>query len=168
MPRKFSEVFPSLEQLNKDREFLNPEIPSLSGEEWVALVGRYAESQICYHNEMQFKAAFFTIMRENLERLRTKLRANARLRSLEESEVLEGDKIVTNIATNPDTEPSTEEFAPLPYVNSQNSQKGMLGKVKGLYNWKHSVGGQAYNEFLDGFRDLFIKLLLEEETVYEN
>jgi len=163
----FIDVFPTLAKLNEYKTELFPSIEDTNQEEYVSLVGRYASSHIRYMNRYQFMCAFFTILREAQEKLRIKLTINTRLRSLEESEALEGEQVITNDATNPDTEPSTNDYSPLPYVNKQVAQKGDLSKVKGLYNWKHSVGGQAYNEFLDAFKSLFKVILIQEETVYE-
>ena len=163
----FTDVFPTLETLNSRKDELMPSIDDISSEEYVALIGRYGSSHIRYAVVIQFECAFFTIMSEALERLRVKLRVNTRLRNLTEDEALGGEKVISNNATNPDTEPSTEDNEELPYINGQTVQKGTIGKVKGLYDWKHSVGGQAYNEFLDGFRSLFRVVLIEEETIYE-
>ena len=162
----FTTIFPDLETLNEWKVKLMPTIPDTTEEEWVALLGRYGGSHIRYNNRVQFIASFFTILKEAQEKLRIKLQVNTRLRTLEEVEALDGEEVISNTATNPDQEPSTVDYDPLPYVNSQVAQKGKLGKVKGLYNWKHSVGGQAYNEFLDAFKQLFRVILREEETVY--
>lgn len=162
----FTQVFKSLDELNEKKNEMTPSIPDVNEDEWVALMGRYGSSHIRYDNVGQFMAAFFTILRESQERLRVKLKINTRLRSLEESEAMDGEEVITNTATNPDTEPSTDSYEPLPYVNNQVGQKGKLSKVRGLYNWKHSVGGQAYNEFLDGFVKLFRVILGEEIIVY--
>ena len=163
----FTDVFPTLEKLNERKDELTPSVDDVNQEEWVALIGRYGSSHIRYSTTIQFECMFFTILYEALDRLRVKLRVNKRLRTMEEEEALSGEKVVSNQATNPDTEPSTEDFDELPYINGQTTQKGTIAKVKGLYEWKHSVGGQAYNEFLDGFRSLFRVVLIQEEVVYE-
>lgn len=163
----FTKVWEKVDDLNVDITNMLDSKYILEPEEWLAIVGRYGSSHIRYSNVGQFKAAFIMIVRENLGRLRAKLRINDSLRNLTEEEALSGDKIITNMATNPDTEPATEEFESLPYINQQTAQKETRGTVSGLYNWKHSVGGQAYNEFLDGFRHLFRVLLGREVTVYE-
>lgn len=142
-------------------------IQPISDMEYLALVGRYGSSHIRYHNRYQFMAQFFTLYIEAQERLLSKIKINKRLRNLTEEEALTGSKIITNNATNPDTSPATDAYEPLPYVNSQSAQKERLGEVKGLYGWKHSVGGQAYIEFVDTFKQLFRIVLQEEETVYE-
>ena len=165
--RKFSQILPTLTVLNAYKQDMAPTLNDINEDEWLALLGRYAESTIRYKNEAQFLAGFFTIMRESQERLRVKLRVNTILRNLDEERALSGESVLTNSATNPDTEPSTDTEEHLPFVNSQTFQKGKLSPVKGLYDWKHSVGGQAYNEFLDSFRALFKVILMEEETVYE-
>ena len=164
---KFPVVWESLKAYNEDKDFFTPSLPDMNEEEWVALLGRYAESHIRFHNVTQFKMAFLTINREAQEKLRSKLKINSRLRSLNEEEALYGAEIITNVATNPDTEPTTEAYEPLPYVNQQTGQKESLGIVGGLYRLKHSVGGQAYNEYLDAFRGLFRVILIDEEVVYE-
>ena len=164
---KFSKVWEDIDAINADKNTFFPSIPDFEPEEYAALLGRYAESHTRYDNETQFKLAFFSIDIEARPRLRAKIRANELLRNLDEDEVLEGGLSVINSAANPDTAPSTEAFEPLPYINSQSAQKDKLGKVSGLYNWKHSVGGQAYNEYLDSFRKLFRVVLREEKVVYE-
>jgi hypothetical protein len=162
-----SQIWTTLQEVNNDIQTLFPSIPLMNEEEYAALMGRYAESHIRYDNRTQFKLAFFTYYKEAQERLRAKLRINHILRNLEESEALGGVEVITNIATNPDTDPDTGDYGPLPFVNSQNRQKEKLSKVSGLYNWKHSVGGQAYNEFLDAFKLLFRVIMIEEEVIYE-
>lgn len=164
---KFPVVWKTLAEYNTDKNFFMPSIEDMNEEEWVALLGRYAESHIRFHNVTQFKMAFLTINKEAQEKLRSKLKINARLRSLNEDEALYGAEIITNMATNPDTEPTTEAYEPLPYVNQQTGQKEQLGIVGGLYRLKHSIGGQAYNEYLDSFRSLFRVILIDEEVVYE-
>lgn len=165
---KFSEIYPSLEELNRRKNELNNKVPDLENEEYLALIGRYAQSSILYHSVIQFEAAFLTTLVESLSRLRAKLRINDRLKNMEETEALKDDIRLVNVARNPDTEPSNNIDEALPYVQEQQVVKGSLSPVKGLYNWKHSVGGQAYNEFLDSFKFLFKTLLVEEDTVYEN
>lgn len=164
---KFTDVWETLESYNADRQKFYPTTPAMTQEEFNTLLGRYASSTIRYSNRTQFKLAFMSINVEAQERLRAKLMINTKLRNLVEEEALEGNMVVINNATNPDTEPSTEAFSPLPYVNGQTAQKEKIGKVGGLYNWKHSVGGQAYNEYLDMFKRLFKVVLEEEITVYE-
>lgn len=164
--RLFSEIFKTMDELNEKLLKMKPEATTINNDEWVALMGRYGSSHIRYNNEGQFMAMFFTILQESLEKLRAKLSINTKLRTMDESEALNGDVMVVNNATNPDTEPSTEDFSPLPYINSQTAQKTKYGKVSGYYQWKHSVGGQAYNEFLDSFKYLFRVLLTEDYTVY--
>lgn len=163
---KFKDIYGSLEQLNERKNELMPSIDDLTSEEYVALIGRYAESNIRYSSVIQFEAAFLTTMKESLEKLRAKLKINARLRTMEEAEALKDESRIVNSATNPDTIPPTDTDEILGYINAQQTEKGKLSPVRGLYNWKHSVGGQAYNEFLDSFRYLFRVILFKEEVVY--
>lgn len=167
MEKLFTEVFLDLAALNLRKAAINSTIPDMNNEEWVALMGRYAGSHIRFTNVVQFEYAFFTVLRENQERLRTKLLANTALRELSEDEALDGEQVVANVSANPDSAPATDAFAPLQTVTQQNAQKAKLGKVQGLYNWKHSVGGQAYNEYLDGFKMLFrvVHKIPEEEII---
>ncbi len=163
---KFSSIFPTLEIMNEYKNDMAEDIPDINKQEWVALNGRYNESEIRYGNRYQFMCNFFTILRESQEKLRKKLSINTTLRSLTDEESLVSDEIITNNAVNPDTEPSTDNYTPLPYVNTQSAQISKQGKVRGLYALKHSIGGQAYNEFLDSFRPLFRVILVEKEVVY--
>lgn len=162
-----SDIWPTLEAVNQDIQELFDGIEPMSKNEYSALMGRYGSSHIRFSNRTQFKLSFLTIYSEGQERLRAKLRINTRLRNLDEREALGGSEVITNTAANPDTDPSTDAYEPLPYVNSQTGQKEKLSTVTGLYNWKHSVGGQAYNEFLDAFKLLFRVILREEITLYE-
>ena len=163
---KFTEVWKDIVEVNADISEFFPSMPLMEREEYITLMGRYAESRIRYTNPTQFKFAFITIYKEAQERLRAKLRINTRLRNLEEMEALGGSEVITNAATNPDTNPDTDNYEPLPYVNNQTRQKENISMVTGLYNWKHSVGGQAYNEFLDAFKPLFRIILSGETEVY--
>ena len=164
--QKFTEIWKDITEMNVDRNKFFPSIPEVEPEVYAALLGRYAESEIRYTSPIQFKLAFLTLYKEAEERLRAKLMINTRLRSLDETEALSGSQVMTNAATNPDTEPDTGNYDPLPYVNSQTAQKESLSKVTGLYNWKHSVGGQAYIEFLDTFMKLFRVMHQHKETIY--
>lgn len=162
----FTEVWKSLDEINSDIVEFFPSIAPMEKEEYYSLLGRYGSSTIRYTNPLQFKLAFLTVYKEAQERLRAKLKINTVLRNLSEQEALDGSEVITNAATNPDTSPETDDYDPLPYVNNQTRQKEKLSKVSGYYNWKHSVGGQAYNEFLDAFRMLFRVLLSSEEEIY--
>ncbi len=163
---KFSKIYPTYQEILNDCKTFVPEY-EITNEEYTALIGMYAESNTRYLNEGQFKAIFFTIYRESVERLRVKLKVNTIIRNLDEEGALAGDEVIINNANNPDTIPSTSDYEALPYVNNQTRQKGNIGTVKGLYEWKHSVGGQAYGEFLDSFRRLFRVVLRREEMYYE-
>jgi hypothetical protein len=168
---KFEFVWESVEELNKDKNKFFPSIPDMEQEEFTALAGRYWGSEIRYTNMMQFKFAFFSILVDALPRLRAKLRINERLRNLSVEEAMEGMEIITNVATNPDTSyPEPDEiYEPLEYVSSQSAQKEKQGIARGLFNWKHMVGGQSYNEFLDSFKKLFRVILSERSLeVIEN
>lgn len=168
---KFEFVWESVEELNKDKDKFFPSIPNMEQEEFTALAGRYWGSEIRYTNMMQFKFAFFSILVDALPRLRAKLRINERLRNLSVEEAMEGMEIITNVATNPDTSyPEPDEiYEPLEYVSSQSAQKEKQGIARGLFNWKHMVGGQSYNEFLDSFKKLFRVILSERSLeVIEN
>ena len=169
MGKLFAEIFPDLTTINARRAAINPLIPAINNEEFVALMGRYGESHVRFSTDLMFEYNFFTILRENQERLRTKLEANAKLRALSEDEALEGEEVIINVSANPDSAPATDAYEALPTVTQQNAQKAKLGKVQGLYNWKHSVGGQAYNEYLDGFKMLFrvVHTVPEEEETIE-
>lgn len=163
---KFTSVWEDLESYNSDLLIFNPSFAPMEQEEYNALMGRYAESDIRYKNVTQFKLAFMTLNKEAQEKLRSKLLINTRLRNLTEEQALEGTIVISNNATNPDTSPAVDAWEPLPYVNAQSGQKEKISTVRGLYNWKHSVGGQAFNEYLDTFTKLFKVLIIEEEDLY--
>jgi hypothetical protein len=164
--QKFTEVWKDITQINQDIQTFFPSVPQMDTEVYAALLGRYAESEIRYTSPIQFKLAFLTLYKEAHERLQSKLRINTILRNLDEEEALSGSQVMTNAATNPDTEPDTGNYEPLPFVNSQTAQKESLSRVTGLYNWKHSIGGQAYIEFLDTFMKLFRVIHKHKETIY--
>lgn len=161
-----------------------PTCEDFTEEEYAILIGRYAESHIRSKNEIQFMCAFFGISVEALDKLHAKLRANKWIRGLSEEEVLQGEKTTRNHteetgqtineATNPDTEPSTDVFDALPYTNSQEKSQQLRETkdetntrnplVSAIFNWKHGMGSQAYNEFLDSYRELFVQIFSTKEV----
>lgn len=168
MGRTLIQIWPEMTSLQNDIDTYTSITDKITKDSWLAIIGRYAESHIIDRNEMQFKAQFLTILSEAYPKLLAKLTINEKLRKLTEAEALDGGKIIANNAKNPDSEPADSDTSELPYINDQSVQKETIGRVRGLYDWKNTVGGQAYNEFLDRFKPLFRVILVDiEEFLYE-
>ena len=166
MGRTLIQVWPTLANLQSDYALYTSSKETITKDCWLAIIGRYSESHIIMRNEMQFKAAFLSTFLEAYPKLTAKLSINDKLRGLTVDEALDGGKILANNAKNPDSEPADSDTEELPYINDQTVRKETLSKVRGLYDWKNTVGGQAYNEFLDRFRPLFRVILVDKEEMF--
>lgn len=170
---KFSDVYPDFEKFESDYNTLG--FPNIFREEatlkllYVLLCGRYANSTIANSDLNQFKYALFSIVWQygGTWEKRVEIQRELRELSLDDgSAIYIGAKAIYNSAVNPGTEPSTTDLEELPFINNQNTTGYKTSKLDGLMKLYELLKTDVTSDFLNKFKDLFIKIAIGTTKYY--
>ena len=123
------------------------------------LYARYGNNPIANTDVGQFKMKIVSTIYAYGPTWEKKQKIQTTLRSLTESELLQGAKQIYNHALNPSSEPTTSALTELEYINDQNTanyQKAKMEAYSILWNILHA---EATKEFLDKFKNCFAKFV---------
>lgn len=126
------------------------------------LYGRYANSTIASSDLNQFKYKLFSIIFQFGPTWEKRLDIQDKLRGLTEDQIRVGSKQVNNHAYNPSTDPSTDAFDPLEYINEQKQNLFEKGILDGYVMLMSLLEKDVTEEFLDKFKKLFLVIVEPE------
>lgn len=169
---KFSDIYKDKETFLNDynnlgfpKIFRNEETPGLL---YVLLVGRFTNSHIKNYDVNQFKYQLFSTVWQYGGTWEKDLDIQKKLRelSLEEgSEIYIGGKAIYNSATNPGTDPSTNDSDELPFINGQNVTHYKKSKIEGLSLLSEMLKNDVTEPFLRRFDKLFKSIIFTGRTL---
>lgn len=133
------------------------------------LYAKYGNSHIVNNDETQFKLRLWSTIFQYAPTWSKKLEYQTKIRALTDDELFTGSTNIHNHAYNPATEPSTGTSDTLDYINDQNVSKYKRGKLDAYFQANNYLEQDFTKDFLNRFRDLFIKILEPSEPlIYEN
>ena len=128
------------------------------------LYQRYGNSPIANRDENQWKYRVFGIIFQYGSTWEKKLEIQAKLRSLDDDEVMTSSKLVINHALNPATEPYTASEETLSYIDEQNAHTGKRGKVD-AYAMLWEMLRDVTEPFIQKFEKCFKKFVDSEYPI---
>lgn len=123
------------------------------------LLSNYANSTILGDDINRFKYKVFSIIFQYGPTWAKELEIQKKIRNLTDAELATGNTVITNMAENPSTTPSTSTLDELNYVNNQNVNKNKLSKVNALAMQAALLKDDVTEKFINKFQPLFTKFV---------
>jgi len=172
--KTFTQVFPTVESFIDF--YNNCGIPALLKESnsiktiYYLLCSRYANSSHAGSDETRFKYDLMSTIFQYGTVWEKQFAIQEELRSIDLSSTdwLDGAKSVYNTSLNPATDPANDSFQTLDTINQQNMSLNRKGKLEGLALLYSLLNNNFTDEFLDKFKPLFRKILIQRPLLYEN
>lgn len=158
--RKFTDIFSSVEEFIESQPdalkvLTNEELTTL----YYLLYSRYGNSTIASYDENQFIYKVFSTIYMYGPTWAKRIEIQNKLRSLEESELIEGSKNILNTALNPGGTPTTADLTELNYINQQNTSNVKRGKLEAYTFLWDILKTDVTEDFINKFKKLFIQIL---------
>lgn len=130
------------------------------------MFARHGNDPIANYDENQFKMKLWTMVWQYGPMWEKKIALQTELRGLTTDQLREGAESIANHASNPNTEPSTNAYSPLPYIDSQNAIKGKISPIDAYAKIWNMLEADATDEFLENFDKLFKKFVKPGTYLY--
>lgn len=168
--KKFADVYGSQDEFRSGwQEFGFPDTFKNSGTLdtiYLLLYSYYGNSTIASSDINQFKARLFSIVYMYGPAWETRREIQDSVRNLNLDELREGTIAIFNHANNPSTEPQTDAFSPLSYINEQNANGFKKSKIDAYASLWEMVKTDVTKEFINRFATLFLKVVMPEEPLW--
>lgn len=174
LTKKFGEVFETFDDflkqykdsyqyiIDKDRFSDNDLLIA-----FISLFSRYCGSTISTTNEEFFKLRLFQLIWQYLPEYLQKTKIRDTLLKMNIEDIEKGDKLINNVAYNPNSEPSTGEEKELDYINNQSVTISKKNKFKQYREYLTLIGTDYTDKFVQKFSSLFIKVIVpQEEAIF--
>ena len=114
----------------------------------------------------QWKYKVWSIIYQYGPTWQRKLEIQKSLRSLNEEQMTDGTKAINNLATNPQTEPSTNVTEEINGVVQQTVNKFKKSRLEGYASLVDLLDADVTKEFLDRFKPLFAMFVRTRPAAY--
>lgn len=142
-----------------------PVYPDGKGVFWL-LYARYGNSHIASSDENRFLAQLHSIMYEYGPTWERKRKLQQELLRLSLQNAREGNRLISNRAENPSSQPSTVDTDELNFVNSQNVNKNMRSPLEAATLLSAVLDDSITKEFVDKFKPLFLTIVEPEVPLW--
>lgn len=161
----FTDVYSVVDDFLED--FHNCGIPAKISDEnastlYYLLYAKYGNNPIANYDLNQFKYKLFAIVFQYGPGWSKRLEIQDRLISMKESEMIQGQKFISNTALNPDQEASTEELAYISNQNVNKTSKSILGAYGEIWELLKLDVTQS---FITQFNGLFKVVVMPEQPL---
>lgn len=129
------------------------------------LYARYGNSPIANRDVNQFKYKIFSAMFQFGPTWEKRLDVQAKLRALDETELLTGNKAVYNHAYNPSVAPGTSAMQELPYINDQNTSNFKRSKLDAYTLLLDLLETDVTEEYISKFKHCFKQFVRNEKPL---
>ena len=130
------------------------------------LLARFKNSHVSSTDEIQFKLKVCSTMFTYGPTWARKLEIQAKLRALNEKELLAGSKAIYNHSNNPSTPPSTESLEELLTIDDQNTQHFVKSKLEAYSLLWNALSADLTSDFISNFAKLFIKIAQPDAPLF--
>lgn len=161
----FTDVYSVVDDFLED--FHNCGIPAKISDEnastlYYLLYAKYGNNPIANYDLNQFKYKLFAIVFQYGPGWSKRLEIQDRLISMKESEMIQGQKFISNTALNPDQEASTEELSYISNQNVNKTSKSILGAYGEIWELLKLDVTQS---FITQFKGLFKVVVMPEQPL---
>lgn len=169
---KFTDLYPDESTFKNDYNTIG--LPKVINDTniktlYYLLYARFGNSTISNSDNYQFKVKLFSIIWQYGGTWQKRLEIQEKLRGLsldDNSDIYKGGKAIYNTALNPGTSPSSQSLEELSYINSQNTTNYKKSKLEGLELLTSLLETDVTADFLNKFKDLFIKIIAGDTQLY--
>lgn len=166
----FTDVWHSAEEMINDYKASGLYLEEISDTQLATIFyltySRYGNSAILLNDTNRFKYSYFSKIFQYAPTWIKRLDVQKQLRALSIDELREGDMSVYNEASNPAIDPSTDAFAPLPFINGQRANKYKRGKLDTYANLMVLLEADVTEQFITKFGKLFNPFIDPQEPLY--
>lgn len=169
----FTEIYDDVDAFKDDYE----EMTSFQSNEittnditriYYMLYAKYGNSPIANYDETQFKYKLFMTIWQYAPTWLKRVDIQGKLRSITDSDLLNGAKVIYNHAYNPSTAPSTQTLEELTYINDQNTTNYKKTKMDAYTQLWSILVSDVTEEFMNRFKPLFKTFVKPGTYLYES
>ena len=132
------------------------------------LYSKFGNSPIANFDENQFKTKLGAVIWQYGPTWEKKLKIQADIRALNNTDILKGSTAIYNHAFNPSTEPSTQTLTELEYINDQNVTKYEKSKMDAFGQLYGLLAQDVTDAFISKFKPLFQQAINYHPYLYES
>lgn len=167
----FSEVYPNYEGFLADYNLFDlKSIPFKNTDFlkkiYLILMGEYSSSAIMNVSVDLFKIRLFTLIMANGPQYERELEIQAKLLSMEDSEIQISAKSIYNTSFNPSQKPTTGSLEELGTVNQQNVTNHVRSKLDAWNYLGKLLDADLTRRFIRKFSPLFVVMLKTNNPLY--
>lgn len=167
--RTFTEIYPKLADFTADYNagwfpqlLKTQSIQTL----YYLLCARYGNSNIANSDENQFRFKVFSTIFMYGPSWEKRLDIQAKLRDLEEKDLLTGAKNINNHSYNPSTAPSTSTLEELTTINEQTTSQYKKSKLDAYNLLWNLIKTDVTENFLYEFKKLFLVVVAPQDPLW--
>lgn len=167
--RTFSNIYPSFDAFLKDyKEGWFPAIIKETSLQtlYYLLYARYGNSSIANSDENQFRFKVFANVFMYGPSWEKRLDIQAKLRELDEKDLITGAKTINNMSYNPSTPPTTDTLEELPTINQQNTSQYKKSKLDAYNLLWNLIKTDVTDYFLSTFKKLFLQVVIPQDPLW--
>ena len=129
------------------------------------LYAKYGNNPIANNDINQFKMKVFGVIFQFGPTWEKRLDIQEKLRGLNETELMSGNRAIYNSALNPATKPTTGSLEELNYINSQNTTNYKKGKMEAYAQLWDLLDTDVTGEYIDKFKICFKQFVAPENPL---
>jgi hypothetical protein len=129
------------------------------------LYARYGNNPIANEDVNQWKFKIFSVIFQYGPTWEKKLDIQAKLRGINDADLLIGSKAIYNSAVNPSTAPSTGSLEELTYINGQNTTNYKKSKMDAYAQLLALLEVDVTEDFLNKFKKCFKVFVAPEKPL---
>ena len=133
---------------------------------WQLIASKYANTPIRSNSPEQFKLSVFGIMFSETPTWVKKLELQKTIRDMTESDLTTGETSVSNEATNPDEQPTSQTLDELNYINRQHVQKQKRSKIQAYALQMGMIESDLSESYVRRFASLFARVWVPASYIY--
>lgn len=129
---------------------------------WTLLTARYGNTPMANMSEEMFKIKLFSIMFQYAPTWVKKLEMQKEIRELTIADLQGTQKFISNIASNPQTTPSTADLTEIDFIDQQSTSNQLSGKALAYARLQDLLKTDVSEYYVDIFHKLFKKVLVPD------
>jgi len=129
------------------------------------LFAKYGNSPIANSDVNQFKYKVYSIIFQYGPTWEKELDIQKKIRSLSDSDILEGTKSIYNHSFNPSSAPTTSSLTELETINEQNTSAMKRGKLEAYSVVIDLLKSNVTGSFIEKFSSLFKQFVMPEDPL---
>ena len=129
------------------------------------LYGRHGNDPIVNRDLNQWKYRIYSVIFQYGPTWEKRLDIQGKIRNLTEDQLIQGSKVISNNASNPQSVPTTSTLDELEYINSQVTSNQKRSHMEAYALQWEMIANDVTEDFLMRFDNLFLKVLIPQNPL---